>query len=206
MVRSLTTMLLAAALALSPLLASAQGLTDAEQREMRTYRLTMPRIKQLMQVYTILGRSLQNDPRLQRMSTLKAEYEALQDQDDLSAADQQRLDRLEAELERLDEEFERGPGAALNMSGAQSLDAMARTVESSPLVTAAVKQAGLTPREFATLQLVLVQTMLAHGFVKAGTLKELPSEVNPENVTFIQEHEAEIQALGKELDALGAKQ
>jgi hypothetical protein len=36
-------------------------------------------------------------------------------------------------------------------------------------------------------------------------LKKLPADVNPENVQFIADHEAEIEAMQKEFEALGKR-
>ena len=44
------------------------------------------------------------------------------------------------------------------------------------------------------------------GFQKSGALEELPKElkeVNPDNVKFILEHEAELTAMRKEMENLG---
>jgi hypothetical protein len=37
------------------------------------------------------------------------------------------------------------------------------------------------------------------GFKKAGTLKDVPPGVSPENVQFVLDHEAEIQQVQKEM-------
>jgi hypothetical protein len=80
---------------------------------------------------------------------------------------------------------------------------MARTIESQPRFAEAVKRAGLTAREFATIQIALMQAMFAHGFKKAGAVKELPREVPAENVKFVEEHESELTAMAKQWQALG---
>jgi hypothetical protein len=64
----------------------------------------------------------------------------------------------------------------------------------------------MAPREYAKFWLAFIQAAFAHGFKKSGMLKELPPDVNPENVRFIDEHAAEIEAMQKEFQALGRKQ
>jgi hypothetical protein len=45
----------------------------------------------------------------------------------------------------------------------------------------------------------MIGASFAAGMQKAGMLKELPKEVNAENVKVILEHEAELQKLQEEL-------
>ena len=51
--------------------------------------------------------------------------------------------------------------------------------------------------------MALVQASIAAGFKKSGMLKELPAGVNPENVKFVEEHEAELRAMQEKLNKLG---
>lgn len=181
---------------------AAQSMSADDERELQSYRLTMPKLKQLTQVYASLARVMRQDPKLQRMGTLRAEYEALERKDELSEADERRIEALSLEIERLDEAIDlEGPAGALSQG--RTIGEMAQAIDAHPQLSSAVKSAGLSSREFATLQLALMQASFAQGFMKAGTLETLPNSVNPENVRFLQEHEAEIRALSKEWELLG---
>jgi hypothetical protein len=85
---------------------------------------------------------------------------------------------------------------------AKTLDEMEKAVRQEPLLSGALAKAGMPPREFAKFTFAMVGASLAAGMQKAGMLKELPKEVNAENVKFILEHEAELQKLQQEMKGL----
>ena len=60
----------------------------------------------------------------------------------------------------------------------------------------------LAPREFVTLWMALDHSSLAYERQKAGQLTELPQGVTVENMRFMAEHEAELQAFQAERAAL----
>ena len=60
----------------------------------------------------------------------------------------------------------------------------------------------MSARDYSVFTLVLFQSALTAGLKKSGLLKELPKEVNPENVKFVEEHEKELEAMRRELEAL----
>jgi hypothetical protein len=85
-----------------------------------------------------------------------------------------------------------------------SIDVMIKNIEREPLMIGAVKDAGLTAREFALIGMSIMQ-----GGMAAGVLKSRPDDnadslirvmkVNPENVKFVRENEAVLMAKQKEL-------
>jgi hypothetical protein len=170
---------------------------DADMRELQAYRLSMPKIQQMNDAYLAFFKSLQSDPKFVALQKAREELRALEDKEELTAADERRIEQLEKQVE--DAEDIVSPSS----SDQQSLADIARAIESQPLFALAVKRAGLTAREFATIQLSLMQAMFAHGFKKAGAVKELPKDVPVENVKFVEEHEAELTAMAKQWQALG---
>jgi calcineurin-like phosphoesterase family protein len=68
-----------------------------------------------------------------------------------------------------------------------------------PAMANAIRSAGLTPREYSKISLVMFQAMMVHGFQKAAANKELPKEfagsVLAENIKFVADNEAEITRL-----------
>jgi hypothetical protein len=73
-------------------------------------------------------------------------------------------------------------------------------VKLEPRYTAALRLAGLSAREYTTFALALFGARLAHGFVEAGLLRDVPPGTAADNVAFVDRHEVEI---GKVLKALG---
>lgn len=94
----------------------------------------------------------------------------------------------------------------------QGIDDMARKIAAQPVMAAAVRDAGLTPREYALLIMSMVQSGMAGAVMKMRPEANQDSlaremKANPANVRFMMEHEAEIRqkqaALEAELRAAG---
>jgi hypothetical protein len=87
-----------------------------------------------------------------------------------------------------------------------SLDDMVKTLESQPLIASAVRDAGLSPREFALFTISMMQSSMAAGVLKMRPKDNQDSlirqmQANPENVKFVQQHEAEITQKQKAIEA-----
>jgi hypothetical protein len=68
---------------------------------------------------------------------------------------------------------------------------------SEPILYLALDAAKMTAREYATFALALLAARLAHGFVAAGVLQDVPAGVAADNVRFVDTHQAEITAVLK---------
>jgi hypothetical protein len=190
----------AAVVALAARAGAAQNAeADADARELKAYRLTMPKVRQMNDAYLTFFKSLQSDPQFLALQKTREELHALEKKDELTEADERRIAQLEAEIEEAEDIASMGAGEE------QSLGDMEKTIETQPRFAAAIRKAGLTPREFATIQLALFQAMFAHGFMKSGATKELPEEIPPENVAFVREHEAELTAMAKQWQGLAGE-
>ena len=175
---------------LAPVPAGAQGRpADADTREVLAYTLTMPKLRQLNQVLEDLYRQQEADPAYQRLLAKKRELAALNEKDELTDAEQERMARLEEEIA----EAEDAEDDAEDVD--QSLSAMAARMAADPRMAGALKRAGLEAREAVTIQLAVFQAALAAGLLESGTVKEIPKEVNAENVKFFQANKAAIAAL-----------
>ena len=170
--------------------AAAQAAADADTREVQAYRLTLPKLKQLNAAMADLRRQRDADPAYQQVLKKKKELAELSEKEAPTDSDQERMDRLEAEI-REAEEAEDAPEDSKD----QSLTAMAQRMAADPRIAGALKRAGLAPREAATMQLAFIQVAFTVGLLESGTIKEMPKDVNPENVTFLQANRAEIKAL-----------
>jgi len=187
----------AGAAVVAVLAARGQQAPDADQRELQAYRLTIPKVRQMNEAYGALFKALHEDPQFQSLQKAREELSELEAKDNLTAEDEQRIAELETEIE------EAADSAVPDIAEQQSLSEMVAAIESQPRLAAAIRSAGLTPREFAKIQLSLFQAMFAYGFLKAGTIKELPAEVSKENVDFVRENEQELMAMAKQWQAVG---
>jgi len=93
-----------------------------------------------------------------------------------------------------------------------TIDDIARNFESEPMMRDAVRQAGLSTREFALITMSLTQTGMAAGVAKMrpndnqdSLIREM--KANPANVKFLMDNEAEINrkqtAFAAEMKRLG---
>jgi hypothetical protein len=176
------------AIATAPAAAQANS-AAADAREVQGYRLTMPKLNQLNQAMADLHRQRDADPEYQRLLSRKKELAALSEKDDPTDADRDRMERLEAEIE----EAEQAEDVPEDKD--QSLSAMAQRMAADPRIAGALKRANLAPREAATMQLALFQVTFAVGLLESGSIKEIPKDVNPDNVKFYQANRAAIDAL-----------
>ncbi len=187
--------------------AHAQGsASERDAAEMKAYRLTMPGIRKLVAASEALAKAVEADPRYKAEQALKQEIEALEKKDELTPAEEKRLEELRTKLEKA--EAKEDPGS--DDSNAQTLDDMARRIERVPAMANAIRTAGLTPREYSLISMVTFQAMMVHGFQKQAGSKELPKElaatVLAENIKFVADNESEIMRLLERMKAAQKKQ
>jgi len=182
--------------------AQSAGFSAADSKELASYRLTMDTTKKVFDLMRAIGQEMASDPKFQALQKTKAEIAALQKKDELTDAESARLEKLEMQAEQQEEALEKANSGA-NMSNAQNLNEMEAAIKANPRFAAALAKVGLTAREYARWTLASLMAGMVAGFQKSGVLKELPKdlkEVNPENVKFIIEHEAELNAMRKEME------
>lgn len=78
-----------------------------------------------------------------------------------------------------------------------SIDEMVKRIEAEPMMVAAIKDAGLSAREFTVITFSMMQTGMAAAVLKMRPNDNQDSliramQANPDNVKFYNEHEAEI--------------
>ena len=101
---------------------------------------------------------------------------------------------------------ERAPLEEMGSSADASLDDMARRLESHPAMRDGLREANLSPREFATMTMAMVQAGMA-----ASVLQMRPNDnqdslaremkASMDNIRFMRENEAEIVRRQQELQA-----
>ncbi|HXE79708.1 MAG TPA: hypothetical protein VNK41_03085 [Vicinamibacterales bacterium] len=172
---------------------------EADKRELQAYRLTLAKVRQMNDAYAALFKALHEDPQFQSLQRAREELSALESKEDLTADDEERIAELEDEIDNAE-------GSAVPDIGEhQSLSDMEAAIEAQPRLAAAIRSAGLTPREFTKIQLSLFQAMFAYNFLKSGTLKALPAEVPKENVDFVRQHEQELTTMAKQWEAVSGR-
>src|SRR5689334_2297717 len=87
-----------------------------------------------------------------------------------------------------------------------SLDDMARKIDGEPMLRDAIHQAGLSSREYVLITMSMMQTGMADGVLKMrpkdnqdSLIREM--KANSDNIKFYREHEAEITAKTKAIEA-----
>jgi hypothetical protein len=197
MLNTLRTAVSAVLLLLTPaaVIAQAPGSNDPDYKEVVAYRLTVATMNKVMQAQRNIADAMKEDPRFIKVEGLKAEIEKLREKDDMTEAD-------EARLEKLEEEMNQAQGIdSSNDNSARTLSQMAAAINDVPAARAALAGAGLDAREYTKFSLAAMQAGTIAGMMKSGVVKEVPKElaatVNMENVKFMQEHEAEVEAFAK---------
>jgi hypothetical protein len=132
---------------------------DLDKAELRKYRLTMPKIRQMAAATLAFAKDVEQDPALAK---------------------------------RLKES---------NEPDAKTLSELAARIEKEPKLAVAVKNAGLTSREYATLTLCYFPAMYAYGLKKQGAIKDVPPDILPENLALIAANEAELNRINQDLEA-----
>ena len=93
-----------------------------------------------------------------------------------------------------------------------SLDDMVKRIESEPMMAGAIKDAGLSPREFAMVTISMMQTGMAAAVLKMRPTDNQDSliremKANPDNIKFYNANEVEItrksKAMEEEMKKLG---
>jgi hypothetical protein len=181
--------------------ASAQPAMTADAKEIANYRLSMEGLNKVaVAMRSIIG-EMKKDPRFQEALTADAEIKALEKKGELTAAEQQRIEQLRARKEELSKVL-----SGMSMGNADTLSDMEAQIRKVPQVMAGLRVADMTPRDYAKFMLTMLQASMVAGLKKHGVAMQLPIEVAPENVKFIEEHEAELKALQEEWKALSGGQ
>jgi hypothetical protein len=96
-------------------------------------------------------------------------------------------------------------GESLEDSGNLTLDQAAARYNAVPPLKRALADAGMTPREFAVAQGAWLQSAMSYGVMKQYKLSadsvSKTTGVSKANLEFWRAHEAEIEQMGKEMQA-----
>lgn len=185
----------------SPAAALAQipGTDDPDYKEVLAYRLTIPALTKVMQATQNMAEAARSDPRFIKQAALKEEIKTLEEKEERTEAEETRLEKLRADAAQLEERLNPADSG-------KTLSDMAAAIEKEPLAAKALAGAGISARDYAKFLLAYFQAGMVAGMIKQGLVKEVPNEmagsINMENVKFVQEHEAELEAFAKAMKAL----
>jgi hypothetical protein len=87
----------------------------------------------------------------------------------------------------------------------QSLDDMVKDLDKIPELASAIRSQGMTMRDYVMTTLVLLQVGLYREVKKLNPRTDMPANINPANVTFMDTHAAEIQKLEARVKAAQEK-
>ena len=179
----------------SAFITTAQSLSE-DEKALATYRLTMPNVKKAMAVVQSFAAEAAKDPKVQEQQKLKKQIDALEEKDELTAAEEAQLDKLRTQLEALEEaEDEKDDNQAL-FGNAQTIAGMEAVMKKHPAAARALASAGMSAREYSMTMMALLQASLVEGMSQGKVdLKNLPPGVNAANILFVREHKAELEAM-----------
>ena len=193
----------------------AQGAASGDEKELAAYRLTLPTMNKVVAVMRTMAKEAMADPKYQQVAKiesqiedLEAQVEKLQAKDELTKAEETKLEGLDQQLEKLrqqrDESRDTAAGADDSMNKATTLTEMEQAASRIPAFSRALAREGLSAREYAKFTLAMLQAGMVYGFSKGKVdYAKIPAGINPENVKFVEEHQAELNAMQKEFEALG---
>src|ERR1700722_7875495 len=147
----------AATLLLFNTLAAAQSSPDSSQKEdsdakeMRAFRLTVPKLDQFEVATNGMSKVLHDHPELKKK--INEEPDAPADSED---------------------------------KGEHKIDRSVKSIEAMPEISAAVKDSGLSVREYVVMSFTLVSTLMVVTLKKQGMIAEYPPNVSLENAAFIE--------------------
>lgn len=183
----------------APSLAQTKAQQDADTAEVGAYRLTMEGFNKMAKAMQFMAREMMNDPKYAEQKRIADEIEQLENKEQPTEAEQQRL----AELQARSDEMEAAEGDL--MGNAKTLDEMEAGAKKFPPLAKGLQEAGMAPREYATFMLAFVQASFAYGFQQSGMAPDASklTPVQQANIKFIAEHEADIKKLQESWSQLG---
>jgi small-conductance mechanosensitive channel len=166
---------------------------DPDMKELAAYTLTMDTVNRVDRAMHAMAANMAKDPKYAEQMKLQKELEALKKKDDTTAAEDKRMEQIEARLEQLEAESSKDTGDT------NSISDMERKINAMPVMANALKQEGVSARDFAKFSLAMLQASFAVGAkqmtAKSGKPFQLPEGVNPANIKFVEEHQAELKKL-----------
>jgi hypothetical protein len=90
---------------------------------------------------------------------------------------------------------------AMSSKANESTVQMIAKLEGNPTAMRVLNQAGLSARDYVWITAAWLQAAMTHGAMEANPNAKLPEGQNPQNVQFIREHKAELEAMTRDIGA-----
>ncbi len=166
------------------------GRQSADDRELMQYRLTPEVLAKAEAVATAFGANIEKNPAMKRKLDAQREIAALEKKDELTEAEEKRLEDLQATVgdEPLD----------LGINGG-SLTEISTQLSKQPAMAAALKSAGMAPRDMAKFVVTAVQAAMIGGLQSSGM--PVPPGAAGENVKFVMANQASVERINRLLGA-----
>jgi hypothetical protein len=196
-IRCLLPALLGVTLAAAPGADVAAQTLTADQKELASYRLTMPTVRKVAAVTRTFMDDAARDPRVIESNKLRSRLDGLKAKATRTEAEDAEMKALVDRIMALEEEIDSVEDL---QRGDQSLAEMEARVKKRPAVMRALAREGLTPREYVRCLMALFKAAIVEGFSQGkANLAALPPGVSPDHIRFIRDNKAELDALQKEL-------
>lgn len=166
------------------------GGQSADDRELMQYRLTPEVLTKAEAVATAFSANIERDPAMKRKLDAQREIAVLEKKDDLTEAEQKRLDDLQAVV---------GDGLDLGINGG-SLTEISNQLQKVPAMAAALKSAGVAPRDMAKFMVTGVRAAMIGGLQDKSI--PMPPGAAGDNVRFVMANRASIERINRLLGAL----
>jgi hypothetical protein len=83
-----------------------------------------------------------------------------------------------------------------------SISEMAKKASEIKPFADALRQAGMTPREYAIWTMAYLEAAMVVSLKQSGMTKEIPKDANLANAKFVEDHMADLQAIQKEFEQI----
>jgi hypothetical protein len=163
---------------------------SADDRELMHYRLTPEVLSKAESVAQAFAANVEKDPRMKRRLDAQREIAVLEKKDDLTEAEEARLEELQGIVG--DQPVD------LGINGG-SLTEISAQLTKIPAMSAALKTAGMAPRDMAKFVVTAVQAAMVSGLQAAGM--PVPPGAAGENVRFVAANQAAIERINTLLGA-----
>ena len=160
---------------------------SADDKELLQYRLTPEVLSKVDALAKAYAANLAKDPAVKRRLDARREIAALEKKDELTEAEEKRLQQLEVIVgdQGMDPGIDGG-----------SLTQIAAQFGKIPAMAAALKSTGVLPRDLAKFTVTATQAALVVGL----GAKNLPPGLAPENVKFAAANRAELERIMRQFD------
>jgi gas vesicle protein len=171
----------------------AQEPMSSDDREVMSYKLTMPAVKKWEAAMRSMVDMAKKDPDVQKYTRMQSQIEALQKKDELTETEQEQLEKLREQVAAMEEDSEED-----DLDDDATLTELAAKIAKVKPAADALRQAGITPREYLVFSLALMHASLYVGMKQSGMATERPEDVSPANIKFVEDNWAQLKAIQDE--------